>query len=202
MESVAGVVQSWLWFCSMALFSFILYDLGMLGMPRRIMISVASYIQPAWQPLRPLVGIGRTLLFVSALLYCLNLVLTCVASRAPAPAIPAFAAALSGPEEYRSCSPSISPGDRWAGYPAGTSRQPRRGEAYSCGLYNGRMGDILPGMNAGASTSAVPSPIEGSGTAWVLLGAWALSPARPTPIHPRHECRGFSALLVTTTPRM
>jgi len=50
-------------------------------------------------------------------------------------------------------------------------------------------------MNAGASTSAVPSPIEGSGTAWVLLGSWALSPARPTPIHPRHECRGFSALL-------
>ncbi len=26
-------------------------------------------------------------------------------------------------------------------------------------------GDILPGMNAGASLSAVPSPIEGSGTA-------------------------------------
>src|SRR6266567_6106254 len=51
-------------------------------------------------------------------------------------------------------------------------------------------------MNAGASLSAVPSPIEGSGTAWVLLGSWALSPARPTPIPPRHECRGFSALLV------
>jgi integrase/recombinase XerD len=51
-------------------------------------------------------------------------------------------------------------------------------------------------MNAGASPYAVPSPIEGSGTAWVLLGSWALSPARPTPIHPRHECRGFSALLV------
>src|SRR2546425_1121578 len=58
--------------------------------------------------------------------------------------------------------------------------------------------DILPGMNAGASTSAVPSPIEGSGTAWVLLGSWALSPARPTPIHPRPERRGFSALLVKT----
>src|SRR3989475_13271302 len=57
--------------------------------------------------------------------------------------------------------------------------------------------DVLPGMNAGASLSAVPSPIEGSGTAWVLLGSWALSPARPTPIPPRHECRGFSALLVT-----
>ena len=60
--------------------------------------------------------------------------------------------------------------------------------------------DVLPGMNAGASTSAVPSPIEGSDTARVLLGSWALSPARPTPIHPRHECRGFSALLVTRSP--
>src|SRR5919204_5851004 len=58
------------------------------------------------------------------------------------------------------------------------------------------MVDVLPGMNAGASTSAVPSPIEGSGTAGVLLGSWALSPTRPTPIPPRHECRGFSALLV------
>src|SRR4029453_12915959 len=51
-------------------------------------------------------------------------------------------------------------------------------------------------MNARASTHAVPSPIEGSGTAWVSLGSWALSPARPTPIHPRRERRGFSALLV------
>src|SRR6266446_1729108 len=62
-------------------------------------------------------------------------------------------------------------------------------------------GDVLPGMNAGASLSAVPSPIEGSGTAWVLLGSWALSPARPTPIPPRHECRGFSALLVNIQNR-
>jgi predicted dehydrogenase len=52
-------------------------------------------------------------------------------------------------------------------------------------------------MNAGASTYAGPSPIEGSGTAWGLLGSWALSPARPTPIHPRRERRGFSALLVS-----
>jgi hypothetical protein len=65
------------------------------------------------------------------------------------------------------------------------------------GIGKSRLGyelvNILPGMNAGASTYTVPSPIEGSGTAWVLLGSWALSPARPTPIHPRHECRGFSA---------
>jgi hypothetical protein len=61
--------------------------------------------------------------------------------------------------------------------------------------------DVLPGMNTGASTSAAPSPIEGSGPAWVLLGSWALSPARPTPIPPRRERRGFSALLVTCTTK-
>src|SRR6266568_5384742 len=69
---------------------------------------------------------------------------------------------------------------------------------YRFDRFGSRRWDVLPGMNAGASTYAVPSPIEGSGTAWVLLGSWALSPARPTPIPPRHECRGFSALLVTT----
>jgi hypothetical protein len=62
---------------------------------------------------------------------------------------------------------------------------------------SGEVVDVLPGMNAGASTHAVPSPIEGSGTAWVLLGSWALSPARPTPIHPRRERRGLPALLVS-----
>ena len=76
-------------------------------MPRRTMISAAPYIQPEWKTLQPLVGIGGTLLFVSAMLYFLNLVMTCVASRAPAPDMPAFAEALSGPEE----APAIL--DRW-----------------------------------------------------------------------------------------
>ena len=77
----------------------------------------------------------------------------------------------------------------------GTRRDLPRADVASTGFLSPPR-DVLPGMNAGASLSAVPSPIEGSGTAWVLLGSWALSPARPTPIPPRHECRGFSALLV------
>jgi len=102
-----ALLQSWLWFVGMGLFSFALHDLGILGMPRRTMISAAPYIQPDWQALRPLVGIGGSILFVSALLYFLNILLTCVASHAPAPAPPAFAEALSGPEE----GPAIL--DRW-----------------------------------------------------------------------------------------
>jgi cytochrome c oxidase subunit 1 len=53
------------------------------------------------------VGIGGTILFVSALLYFLNLVLTVLASKAPAPEVPQFAEALSGPEH----APAIL--DRW-----------------------------------------------------------------------------------------
>jgi len=49
------------------------------------MISAAPYIQPEWQALRPLVGIGGSTLFVSALLYFLNMLLTCVASHAQHP---------------------------------------------------------------------------------------------------------------------
>lgn len=99
--------QAWLWFGAMTLFSFALHDLGILGMPRRTLISAAPYVQPDWRPLLPLVGIGGTLLFVSALLYLGNLYMTWRVSTAPAPEVPAFAEALSGPEE----APAML--DRW-----------------------------------------------------------------------------------------
>jgi cytochrome c oxidase subunit 1 len=52
-------------------------------------------------------GIGGSILFVSAMLYFANLVLTAVLSRAPAPPVPAFTEAMSGPDH----SPAIL--DRW-----------------------------------------------------------------------------------------
>jgi cytochrome c oxidase subunit 1 len=67
-------------------------------MPRRTAIGQAAYVQADWQGLLPLVGVGGALLFLSALLYFLNLVLTVTVSRAPAPPVPAFAEAASGPE--------------------------------------------------------------------------------------------------------
>ena len=102
-----ALTQAWLWFGGMALFSFALHDLGLLGMPRRTMLSLATYIQPQWRSIMPLVAIGGTIMFLSSLLYFVNLLLTCVASRHPAPAAPAFAEALSGPEE----APAVL--DRW-----------------------------------------------------------------------------------------
>jgi cytochrome c oxidase subunit I len=102
-----ALTQAWMWFVGMALFSFALHDLGMLGMPRRTMLSLATYIQPQWRPLMPLVAIGGSIMFLSSTLYFVNLALTCVASRQPAPEAPTFAEALSGPEE----APAVL--DRW-----------------------------------------------------------------------------------------
>jgi cytochrome c oxidase subunit 1 len=102
-----ALAQVWLWFGGMLVFSNALHRLGLMGAPRRTMLGAAPYLQPAWKAVLPLVGIGGTVLFVSALLYFLNMALTVWASRQPAPAMPAFADALSGPEH----APPIL--DRW-----------------------------------------------------------------------------------------
>jgi len=93
-----ALTQVMIWFVGMAIFSNALHRLGMLGAPRRTMLGAAAYVQPEWTMLMLLVGVGGTMLFVSSLLYFLNLVLTLVASRTPAPAPPEFAEAISGPE--------------------------------------------------------------------------------------------------------
>lgn len=102
-----ALTQAWLWFGGMVVFSNSLHRLGLMGVPRRTMLGAAPYLQTEWKAALPLVGVGGTVLFVSALLYFLNLGLTLVASREPAPAMPAFAEALSGPEH----APAIL--DRW-----------------------------------------------------------------------------------------
>jgi cytochrome c oxidase subunit 1 len=102
-----ALAQAWLWFIGMGIFSNALHRLGLMGMPRRTMIGAAPYLQPAWGAVLPLVGIGGAILLLSAVLYFANIALTLAASRAPAPEVPAFAEALSGPEH----APAIL--DRW-----------------------------------------------------------------------------------------
>ena len=102
-----ALIQVWLWFVGMAIFSNAQHRLGLMGMPRRTMISAAPYLQSEWQSALQLVGIGGTILFVSAMLYFANIVLTVVASREPAAVEVPFAEALSGPEH----APAIL--DRW-----------------------------------------------------------------------------------------
>ena len=93
-----ALAQAWSWFVGMAIFSNALHRLGLMGMPRRTMIGAAPYLQADWKGLLPLVGIGGAIMFLSALLYFLNMAMTVLASRAPAPETPRFAEAISGPE--------------------------------------------------------------------------------------------------------
>jgi len=94
-----ALAQAWLWAFGMLIFSHSLHAAGLLGMPRRTMISAAPYIQPGWPHYMKLTGIGGTILFVSALLYFLNMVLTMTASRRAVQPVPEFAEAISGAEE-------------------------------------------------------------------------------------------------------
>ncbi|MCI0483576.1 MAG: cbb3-type cytochrome c oxidase subunit I [candidate division NC10 bacterium] len=102
-----GLAQAWLWFIGMAIMSHAQHRLGLMGMPRRTMIGAAPYVQPEWRSLLPFVAIGGTMLFVSAMLYFANMLLTAVASREAAVIEVPFAEALSGPEH----APVIL--DRW-----------------------------------------------------------------------------------------
>jgi cytochrome c oxidase subunit 1 len=94
-----ALVQAWTWFVGMLIFSIVLHELGLRGMPRRTMISQASYFQPEWSALLPWVGVGGTLLFVSGILYLLNLLLTITVSRGAAPPALEFAVPASPAEE-------------------------------------------------------------------------------------------------------
>jgi cytochrome c oxidase subunit 1 len=102
-----ALVQVWSWVGGMVIFSNALHRLGLMGAPRRTMLGAAPYLQPEWKAVLPLVGLGGSLLTLSALLYFLNLGLTLVASRAVYPHGLAFAEAMSGPDH----APAIF--DRW-----------------------------------------------------------------------------------------
>jgi cytochrome c oxidase subunit 1 len=93
-----ALAQVWLWFAGMLIFSPALHELGLRGMPRRTAIGHAAYMQADWKTLLPLVGIGGTLLFISGILYFLNLILTATVSRGPAPPVLEFAEWISGAE--------------------------------------------------------------------------------------------------------
>jgi cytochrome c oxidase subunit 1 len=93
-----ALVQVWLWFGGMLIFSPTLHELGLRGMPRRTMIGHVSYMQPQWKTLLPLVGIGGAILFVSATLFFLNMILTATVSRGAPQPVPAFADTVSGPD--------------------------------------------------------------------------------------------------------
>jgi cytochrome c oxidase subunit 1 len=95
-----ALTQAATWFVGMVIFSNSLHRLGLLGMPRRTAIGESAYLalQPEWRAILPLVGIGGTILFISGVLFFLNMVFTPLLSRRRAEVEIPIADALSGPE--------------------------------------------------------------------------------------------------------
>ncbi len=77
-----ALAQAWLWFIGMAIFSNGMHILGLhFGAPRRTMLGISPYVQPEWKPFLFEAAFGAVLLFVSYLLYFVNVVGTVFASR-------------------------------------------------------------------------------------------------------------------------
>jgi len=64
-----ALIQTWLWFIGMAIFSNAMHVVGLLGAPRRTPLGLAPYIPPEWNGHLLRVGIGGTILFFGAYLY-------------------------------------------------------------------------------------------------------------------------------------
>lgn len=106
-----AVIQAWLWFIGMFIFSNSMHILGLLGAPRRTPLNVAPYIPPEWNSRLLQVGIGGAILFVSGVMY-LTIVIATVASKVKATAseqvVPPLAESIQDPAK----SPAWL--DRWA----------------------------------------------------------------------------------------
>jgi len=64
-----AVLQSWVWFVGMVIFSNAMHVLGLLGAPRRVPLGLAPYVPAEWNSRLFQVGVGGGVLFVSAILY-------------------------------------------------------------------------------------------------------------------------------------
>ncbi|SRR5579885_1883135 len=74
-----GVIQSFVYFGGVLIFSRGMMMGGMEGMPRRTQLALASYNLPAWHIPGIMAAIGGTIMFVSVALFFVNLVMTVAA---------------------------------------------------------------------------------------------------------------------------
>lgn len=86
-----ALFQAVLWVVAMLVFSHSMHRLGLVGVPRRTMLGSAPYLKPEWALDLKMVAIGGVGLFLSALLFFFNMLMTAVASREGAPAPVEFA---------------------------------------------------------------------------------------------------------------
>ncbi len=71
-----AVIQSWLWFVGMLIFSNAMHVLGLLGAPRRTPLGEAPYIPEEWSGHLLRTSIGGAILFVSAFMFLYNIART------------------------------------------------------------------------------------------------------------------------------
>ncbi len=64
-----AVVQTWLWFVGMIIFSNAMHTLGLLGAPRRTPLGIAPYVPDAWNGRLIQEAVGGAILLVAAYLY-------------------------------------------------------------------------------------------------------------------------------------
>jgi cytochrome c oxidase subunit 1 len=81
----ASVLQAWIWFVGMAIFSNAMHVVGLLGAPRRTPLGIAPYIPEEWSGHLLRVGIGGGFLFVSGVLYITIMVATAVSKKRATP---------------------------------------------------------------------------------------------------------------------
>jgi cytochrome c oxidase subunit 1 len=80
-----SVLQAWIWFVGMVIFSNAMHVVGLLGAPRRTPLGLAPYIPEEWSGHLLRVGIGGGFLFVSGVLYITIMVATALSKRVATP---------------------------------------------------------------------------------------------------------------------
>ncbi|MBT8164847.1 MAG: b(o/a)3-type cytochrome-c oxidase subunit 1 [Acidimicrobiia bacterium] len=71
-----ALVQTWLWFVGMVIFSNAMHVLGLLGAPRRTELGTAPYVPDEWNGHLLRVSIGGAILLVSVIMYVVTMVRT------------------------------------------------------------------------------------------------------------------------------
>jgi cytochrome c oxidase subunit 1 len=76
-----AVLQTWLWFIGMAIFSNAMHVVGLLGAPRRTPLGLAPYVPEEWNGHLLRVGIGGGILMTSGLIYLTIMIATAVSKK-------------------------------------------------------------------------------------------------------------------------
>jgi cytochrome c oxidase subunit 1 len=71
-----ALVQTWLWFVGMVIFSNAMHVLGLLGAPRRTELGTAPYVPDEWNGHLLRVSIGGAILLVSVVMYIVTMIRT------------------------------------------------------------------------------------------------------------------------------